>query len=119
MAQLKGNDLTEWIKALEPVDPESFKTMEKGTKIIHLDSITMEPDTFQHLQIANELHPDLVYYQTAGATYIGNYYERSTAGWFYFPEPAVEAELIKARQPGKVRELGDGKWKDVGVKGIW
>lgn len=111
MAQLKGNDLTEWIKALLPVDPESFKTMEKGAKIIHLSSTSLEPYLFDFY----DLEMDMV-----GALLDGDIAPTSFSGdcWFYYPEPAVEAEPIKARQPGKVRELGDGKWKTIGVKGV-
>lgn len=112
--QLEGNNLKEWIAALEPVDPEQFKTMEKGTKIIHITSSTMQPDEFVNYEAETELHPALVEYNPASSPDSLNSY--GVTGWFFFPEPAVEQTgLEPAREKGKVKELG-GKWKDAKVE---
>lgn len=113
MAQLQGNDLSEWIKALEPVKPEDFKLMESGTLIIHESSTTLEPDSFEALKAADELTPELVMYSPAG---VPAYYERSLAGWFYFPKPAPETPLLpEVKTKGRVKEFG-GRWQRLGLK---
>lgn len=111
MAQLTGNNITEWIAALEPVT--DWSQMAAGTKIIHLSSQTMEPDFFATLMPASGSHPDMVlYYNDQDCA--GSICEQVTSGWFYFPEPAQEVSTLPAAQiKSRVRELGDGKWQSL------
>lgn len=124
MAMLKGNDLSEWIKALEPVDWSN--AVEHGSKMIHESSSTMEPLMFLNIQHStireNEKEWHRIQLQfgdpETGTVYEAHDYDTGDpmAGWFYFPEPAAEVVPLAASK-GKVRELGDGKWKTLGRGG--
>ncbi len=122
MALLEGNNLTEWIKALEPINPLAFKHLPAGTQIIHISSQTMQPVYFATLEHAADGLPDeLEKYMDEALVHhydeMTNMLEPlTTDGWFVFPVPAVEVPTFPAAQlPEKVKELGDGKWTTHGL----
>ena len=119
---LQGNNLKEWIAALEPISLEQFKTLEPGTKIIHLESSTMQPDTFERLELKGvDIDPEseeplltsLVWFIPAGDS-DGVFGAYPAEDWFLYPKEAFEEKKFPAAlTKGKVKEIGNGNWKSI------
>jgi hypothetical protein len=111
MALLPGNNLKEWIQALEPVT--DWRELTAGTLVIHEDSTDLVPKYFvswNRSRLGGGITPVI-----SDAADLSDPHKDTSFGWFLFPEQPVVDE-IRSRIAGKVRELGDGKWITHGIK---